>query len=46
MSSVDLSGVHDKGCVDVADALRGKDTLVVDRKKREDRVSVCACPLG
>jgi len=33
-SSIDLHGFHGKGCGDVAEALRGKDTLVVDRKKR------------
>ena len=34
-SSIDLHGFHGKGCGDVAEAMRGKDTLVVDRKKRE-----------
>ena len=34
-SSIDLHGFHGKGCGDVAEALRGKDTLLVDRKKRE-----------
>ena len=34
-SSIDLNGFHGRGCGDVADALRGEDTLVVDRKKRE-----------
>ena len=34
-SSIDLIGFHGKGCGDVADALRGKDKLVVGRKKRE-----------
>ena len=38
-SSIDLHGFHGKGCGDVAEALRGKDTLVVDRKKREYHVS-------
>ena len=38
-SSIDLTGFHGKGCGDLADALRGKDTLVVDRKKREYHVS-------
>jgi hypothetical protein len=38
-SSIDLNGFHGKGCGDVAEALRGKDTLVVDRKKREYHVS-------
>jgi len=37
-SSIDLTGFHGKGCGDVAQALRGKDTLVVDRKKREYHV--------
>lgn len=37
-SSIDLIGFHGKGCGDVADALRGKDKLVVDRKKREYHV--------
>jgi hypothetical protein len=39
-SSIDLHGFHGKGCGDVAEALRGKDTLVVDRKKSEYHVSV------
>jgi hypothetical protein len=34
-SSIDLNGFHGRGCGDVAEALRGKDTLAVDRKKRE-----------
>lgn len=34
-SSIDLNGFHGKGCGDVADALRGKDKLVADHKKRE-----------
>ena len=34
-SSIDLNGFHGKGCGDVAEALRDKDTVVVDRKKRE-----------
>lgn len=38
-SSIDLNGFHGKGCGKVADALRGKDTLVVDRKKREFHVA-------
>jgi hypothetical protein len=38
-SSIDLNGFHGKGCGDVADALRGKDTLVVDRKKREYHIA-------
>lgn len=38
-SSIDLNGFHGKGCGDVSDALRGKDTLVVDRKKREYHLS-------
>jgi hypothetical protein len=38
-SSIDLYGFHGKGCGEVADALRGKDTLVVDRKKREFHVA-------
>jgi hypothetical protein len=38
-SSIDLNGFHGKGCGEVADALRGKDTLVVDRKKREFHVA-------
>ena len=37
-SSIDLNGFHGKGCGDVADALRGKDKLVVDRKKSEYHV--------
>ena len=37
-SSIDLSGFHGRGCGDVAEALRGKDTLVVDHKKREYHV--------
>lgn len=37
-SSIDLHGFHGKGCGDVAEALRGKDNLVVDRKKREYHV--------
>lgn len=39
-SSIDLHGFHGKGCGDVAEALRGKDKLVVDRKKREYHASV------
>jgi hypothetical protein len=39
-SSIDLAGFHGKGCGDVAEALRGKDALVVDRKKREYHVAV------
>jgi hypothetical protein len=38
-SSIDLNGFHGKGCGGVAEALRGKDTLVADRKKREYHVS-------
>lgn len=38
-SSIDLHGFRGKGCGDVAEALRGKDTLVVDRKKREYHVA-------
>jgi hypothetical protein len=38
-SSIDLHGFHGKGCGDVAEPLRGKDTLVVDRKKREYHVA-------
>lgn len=38
-SFIDLTGFHGKGCGDVADALRGKDALVVDRKKLEYHVS-------
>jgi hypothetical protein len=38
-SSIDLNGFHGKGCGEVADALRGKDALVVDRKKREFHVA-------
>ena len=38
-SSIDLTGFHGKGCGDVAEALRGKDTLVVDKKKREYHVA-------
>ncbi|HAX42402.1 MAG TPA: hypothetical protein PLF84_00145 [Bryobacteraceae bacterium] len=38
-SSIDLHGFHGKGCGDVAEALRDKDTLVVDRKKREFHVT-------
>ena len=38
-SSIDLNGFHGKGCGEVADALRGEDTLVVDRKKREFHVA-------
>jgi len=38
-SSIDLSGFQGKGCGDVAEALRGKDTLVADRKKREYHAS-------
>lgn len=37
-SSIDLNGFHGKGCGDVAEALRGKDTVVLDRKKREYHV--------
>ena len=37
-SSIDLHGFHGNGCGDVAEALRGKDTLVADRKKREYHV--------
>jgi len=37
-SSIDLHGFHGKGCGDVAEALRGKDARVVDRKKREYHV--------
>jgi len=37
-SSIDLAGFHGRGCGDVAEALRGKDTLVVDRKKCEYHV--------
>ncbi len=37
-SSVDLNGFHGNGGGDVAEALRGKDTLIVDRKKREYHV--------
>ena len=39
-SSIDLHGFHGKACGDVAEALRGKDTLVVDNKKREYHVPV------
>ena len=38
--SIDLHGFHGKGCGDVAEALRGKDALVVDRKKREYHLPV------
>lgn len=37
-SSIDLTGFRGKGCGDVAEALRGKDTLFVERKKREYHV--------
>jgi hypothetical protein len=37
-SSIDLHGFHGKGCGNVAEALRGEDTLVVDRRKREYHV--------
>jgi len=39
-SSIELIGFHGKGCGDIAEALRGKDTLVVNRKKREYHVTV------
>lgn len=38
-SYIDLHGFHGKGCGDVAEALRCKDTLLVDGKKREYHVS-------
>jgi hypothetical protein len=34
-SSLDLKGFQGKGCGDVAQAFRGEDSLVTDRKKRE-----------
>ncbi len=40
-SSIDLHGFHGQGCGDVAQALRGNDTLVVERKKREYHVPAC-----
>ena len=37
-SSLDLKGFQGKGCGDVAEAFRGEDSLVMDRKKREYNV--------
>ena len=37
-SSMDLKGFQGKGCGDVAEAFRGEDSLVTERKKSEYNV--------